>query len=424
MESKLRDIFTPAVAVIYYGIIAVAVLFWSDGSIPGIMRYPLVTAIFLPAIFVDSRWMLPSLVTTTMVFINLPGNQFQMQHWYYITVILIVVLLNAKEKGRITRPLEMLPFMCLLVYMVAIDLIYGNNFTAVHKNILMALCAALLIGEDGHQAKETLPYAFIIGSLLISIAYWMNVEDYLFQYNRDNLTRSFWTDPNYQGSTIGIGTMLAVYLLVNGKAENLWQKVLCVATVAISLITLFALASRGAMLAVAVTIVMLVIFSGKSNGVKIITFVLCSAIVIYAYTQSYMDLFIYRMHERTLMTGAKRFIVWQDKWDYFLRDRNLLHWLFGIGKDASFQLGTIGVVKGFAMNNQLLASLLNYGIVGLAALLALFWLPIKKAAKGNKMSTALLVLYPCIVFLTLEPLTIGFATFYFLYLYIYIQATR
>ncbi|MCF0199858.1 MAG: hypothetical protein HUK16_00530 [Bacteroidales bacterium] len=101
-----------------------------------------------------------------------------------------------------------------------------------------------------------------------------------------------------------------------------------------------------------------------------------------------------------------------------------MHWLFGIGKDASFQLGTIGGVNGFAMHNQFLASLLNYGIVGLAALLALFWLPIKKAAKGNKMSTALLVLYPCIVFLTLEPLTIGFATFYFLYLYIYIQATR
>lgn len=423
--------FTPLVAACYYGVIIGLLLLWSSGNIPGVLRYPFAVLPFLPTIFVDKRWLLPSLFASIMVFNDMPGNQFQYNPLFYIGIIGIVLIYYGIRERQIISPLELAPFAMTLVYMVVVDFATDNSLLQCHLNLAVALCAMLTLPSPSQEVAgqgRDCAYAFVIASVVISMVYWLNFDTYAEDYGwKTGLTRSFYTDPNYQGSIIGMGVVLAVWLLLNDKAAVWWQRILCAIGIAVPLITVFTLASRGALVAVVGVVVLLILVSDTRKGYKALVVLLGIVFVAYAYSHHYMDLVIARLHEKNMLTGTSRTLIWESKLIAFLRDFNPLHWLFGMGYWNAMELGLfkLGHVYSFVgFHNQFLAVLVTYGLVGLAGFLVLLWLPIHKAAKGNKMLTAVLISYLILVCMTLEPLTIGLPAFYFYYLFVYIQATR
>ena len=426
--------FTPLVAACYYGVIIGMLLLWSSGNLPSVLRYPFAVLPFLPAIFVDKRWLLPSLFATVMVFSNMPENQFQYNQLFYIGIIGIVLIYYGIRDRQIMSPLELAPFALTWIYMMVVDFATDNALLSCHRNLSVAVCTLWALGtgsQPSHKVEgqgRDCAYAFVIASVVISIVYWLNYDTYVEDYGWETgLTRSFYKDPNYQGSIIGMGVVLAVWLLLNDKAAVWWQRILCAIGIAVPLITVFTLASRGALVAVVGVIILLILVSDTRKGHKALVVLFGVMLVAYAYSHHYMDLVIARLHEQSMHTGAARLFIWESKTDAFLRETNPFHWLFGMGYRNAIELGQFKLVlttSNVAFHNQFLAVLVTYGLVGLAGFAALLWLPIHKAVKGNKLLTAVLISYLILVCMTLEPLTIGLPAFYFYYLFVYIQATR
>lgn len=442
-KVKENNIFTPIVAALYYGAIIALLLFWSSGNIPGAVRYPFALLPFLPAILVDRRWFWPSLIATLTIFNNMPGHQFIFNIWFYLAIIIVVVVYHTLRERQIISPLEFMPFALCVAYMSAIDFGSGDNVT---NNYYWWLCVCALLTLRPRQQKDDSQsstednntiwgaYAFVLASIIVSIVYALNFNTYVEKYNlTSEVMRSSYIDPNYQGSAIGMGVVFAIYLLLNtpstssgqAKVKKLWLRIMCIAGIVVPLITLFTLASRGALLAVVVASALMVAISNTKSHVKIGFVLLGVLLVAYSYSNNYMDLLIVRMQEKSMSTGTHRTEIWASKLDAFTRDNNILHWLFGIGRLNSLQLGEYkNAIGGAAFHNQYLAMLVNYGIVGFCGFIYLLVFPIVKATKGNRMIVSILMLYLAVICLTLEPLTTAFPAFYLFYFYTYIYATR
>lgn len=434
-DSMFNNYFTPGVSIIYYGAIIALLLLWSDGHIPDALRYPFTLLPFLPAILVDRRWFWPSFIFTLTVFNNIPGHQFIINREFYFAIIAVVAIYHTVRERQIIGPLEFLPFALCVAYMSAIDYGSGDDVTN-NQYWWLGVCALLTLrprpSDTGRTSAAGLrytiwgAYAFVLVSIVVSIVYALNFSTYAEQYNpHTEVMTSHYIDPNYQGGAIGMGVVFAIYLLLSGEAKSRWLRVLCIASIIVSAVTLFTLASRGSLLAVVVASALLLLSSNAKPSLKIGAIALGLLLVAYAYSNHYMDLLIVRMQEKSIATGTNRTIIWASKIEAFTRDNNLLHWLFGIGRMNSLTLGEFkNTAAGAAFHNQFLAMLVNYGIVGFLGFLYLLALPVIRSAKAKRRTVSILVLYLAVICLTLEPLTTAFPAFYLYYFYTYIFATR
>lgn len=434
-DSIFNNYFTPVTSVIYYGVFVVLLLFWSDGNIPGALRYPFALMPFLPAILVDRRWFWPSFIVTLTVFNNIPGDQFIMNAGFYLAIIVVVAIYHTIRERQIISPLEFLPFALCVAYMSAIDNASGDDITN-NQYWWLCVCALLTLRprpKDTERASAVDDnytiwgaYAFVIVSIIVSIVYALNFDTYAEQFRSySEVMRSYYIDPNYQGGAIGMGIVFAIYLLLNNKAKAFWICILCIIGIIVPMVALFTLASRGALLAVVIACAILILVSEAKMHIKIGAIILGILLVVYAYSNHYMDLLIVRMQEKSMTTGSSRTVIWANKLDAFTRDNNMLHWLFGIGRMNSLAIGEFKIAKaGAAFHNQYLATLVNYGIVGFCGFIYLMVVPIVKAAKEKKVIVSILVMYLAIICITLEPMTAAFPAFYLFYFYTYIYATR
>lgn len=434
-DSIFNNYFTPSVSIIYYGAIIALLLLWSDGNIPDALRYPFTLLPFLPAILVDRRWFWPSFIVTLTVFNNMPGHQFIFNKYFYIAIIAIVAIYHIIRERQVISPLEFVPFALCVAYMSAIDYASGDDLSN-NQYWWLCVCALLTLRPKLQNTERDSvvddnytiwgAYAFVLVSIIVSVVYALNFSTYAEKYNfTSEVMSSHYIDPNYQGGAIGMGVVFAIYLLLNNKATALWLRVMCIACIIVSMVTLFTLASRGSLLAVVVASAFLFLTSEAKFSLKIGAISLAILLVAYAYSNHYMDLLIVRMQEKSIATGTNRTIIWVSKINAFTRDNNILHWLFGIGRMNSLALGEFkNAIGGAAFHNQFLAMLVNYGIVGFCGFIYLLVLPIVKATKGKRMIVSILMLYLAVICLTLEPLTTAFPAFYLFYFYTYIFATR
>lgn len=445
-DSIFNNYFTPKTSVIYYGVFIALLLFWSSGNIPGAVRYPFALLPFLPALFVDRRWFWPSFIATLIVFNNMPGSQFIFNKYFYIAIIVIIAIYHTIRERQIISPLEFLPFALCVTYMSAID--YGSGDDVSNNQYWWLCVCALLTLRPISQVTAPLnsiehvpqkesssttdrytiwgAYTFVLASIIVSIVYALNFDTYAEQYiSISDVMKSSYIDRNYQSGAIGMGVIFAFYLLLNNKVKKLWLRVMCIAGIIVPLLAIFTQASRGALLAVVIAGVLMVMASNSKTNIKMIVIISGILLVAYSYSNHYMDLLIVRMQEKSLETGSSRTVIWASKLDAFTRDNNILHWLFGIGRMNSLALGEYKIAKGgAAFHNQYLAMLVNYGIVGCSLFFYLMVLPIVKAAREKKMIVSILMLYLAVICMTLEPLTTAFPAFYLFYFYTYIFATR
>lgn len=445
-DSIFNNYFTPGVSIIYYGTIIALLLLWSDGNIPGALRYPFALLPFLPAILVDRRWFWPSFIATLTIFNNIPGHQFIFNPVFYLAIIAIVAIYHIIRERQVISPLEFVPFALCVAYMSAIDYASGDDLSN-NQYWWLGVFALLTLRPRGQDAasvgtlgrfpqkelsangdKYTIwgAYAFVLTSIIVSIVYMLNFSTYASKYSfTSEVMRSYYIDPNYQGGAIGMGVIFAIYFLLNNKARKLWLRVMCIVGIIVPMVALFALASRGALLAVVVAIALVLAVSNTRIYVKIGFMLLGVLLVAYSYSNNYMDLLIVRMQEKSLATGTSRTVIWASKLDAFMRDNNVLHWLFGIGRMNSLKLGEYHLdYAGAAFHNQYLAMLVNYGLVGFFGFISLMALPIVRVAKEKKVIVSILILYLATICMTLEPLTTAFPAFYLFYFYTYIFATR
>lgn len=403
--------------IYYFFMILVLALYTNMSKSPNIIiRIAYLVALITPLI--TSIELLPAVLICTLV---ISQNTFAYpfmptENYYYLIILLFFAIIEKSQTNRINHGARVRPlFLLLLIYVFLNDIFFQFHLSRVTITVFECILMFVCIGTKRENSNKHISLGFMMVSLVLS--YWV-----LFRIEaRIGVSHSFgdmesggWTDANYLGGIIGIGSVIAVKEILQNR-ENKTLLILCLATLISSFFSLAYLASRGAFLAVSIGIMTLVLFSKAKQTTKTLIILSIIALIVLMYTSNYFDLLIARVQSEDV-TGTGRTIIWAKKLDGFLEEGTILNWLFGYGHTEAFLLGNFGRPRAF--HNDFIAVLVEYGFVGLGLFIALLLYPIRKASKQMRPTISVFVLYLMVLGLTLEPLTGGNIAFlgYFFYI--------
>lgn len=414
------------IVYIYYAILLV---FYAMGQTamsepPLVRRLLFMVAVLLPAACIKEV-SYPAIITLFLT-ITASGMGYSYMPYTLPLYILITVFFVPFEKRKNNK--EKIPkfIIIITIYIILIDLLTGSLAglpgTHVFENnhlCLLLLCFFLLIAANNRQLHiQQLSICFAASTIVLSILF-LTIGRQMFteSYYGTSEERIQWTDPNYLGMSIGMGTVFGVIKIfsLGWKDVNLIEKLLYLSTIVISLPVLVLNASRGALLAVGLAFVATVLMSKTKTYYKALLVVLVIGALGYLYTNEYFDLLAKRV-ESDDGTGSSRTVIWSRKLNAFL-DGGLLNVFLGVGLIGGAMAGYTDHL-GHGFHNDFLAHLVDYGLIGFFALLFMLYYPIKIVPRKSEERTSVIVmiLYLAICFLTLEPLSLGVLSHYVFYM--------
>lgn len=414
---------------IYYAALLIYMLSWnSQNTAPPILMRTLFTfAVFTPLWFVN-QWLLPAV---TICFYSIASYNYA--YTYLPTELYIyffILAIGALIKNKINH-LPLLNIKKILhpnVYIFTFLTLTVNLITGL-KIESIVICLAIIILMQYYNNQDiksllSLEYCFMTISFVLSIMFLVMRTEFSQNVNYFGLERYGWTDPNYFGMVIGMGSIISFKsLFENNIKHSLPLKFIILLIVILSLFVLVVNASRGALLATSIAIIIILLLSKTKTKYKILILTLLIFLILYLLYNSYFDLLLYRLQNDD-GTGS-RAQIWLTKLNLFLGNNNILYILFGIGHTNAFQLGAVEAGYDSSVigsHNDYIAVLVSYGVIGLISFFSLFISPIKKISKESKPIVYTLIGYLAICLLTLEPLTAGRLTFWGFYYYIVVYS--
>lgn len=401
------------IVLLYLALMALMVSWQDHQNTPNTMyRLAFLGISIIPAFFYRKYKYVPIIITLffTVNYFGTALSYYPTYTYYYTGIAFMAYLFVAGDRRtfngfkRITPPW---PLVVIVPLALVVDFVTGMELTdTMFSSLFLLICCTLFPYDTDNNTLWLFKLAFIISSFIISVEFFTVGQKFVTAYGEANMDRERWTDPNYLGCVVGMGTVLAAIELLSKNKKHFIITLFYIATIGISVAMLIMNASRGALLATAVGIGFYTLVSKSSMWVKILTVVVGGLFLNYLYNNSYFDLLEVRM-ESNLDTGSGRTDIWAKKLDYFWSKSNPLQWLFGYGCEGGVRLG-YGYRRGF--HNEFLAMLVEYGIVGFVCFISLVFYPLKKS-KYNK-DVVVLELYFIIVCLTLEPMTSGYITYF------------
>ena len=413
-EKKRRYIY------LYYALLLLVLASRQTATTPPsiVLRLAFMAAAIIPAIL-DKDVCYPAILT---MFYTLSLDGFGYSYMpstlsLYVIVTLVIAMFFSRNIKSGTIPIFILLF---ALYIFLIDLLFGVTqyetvfFQRTFYCFLLIMGFLIISGRNNDGALLQLPLCFAVTTLVLSIAFLTHREQFVLTEIGD-MERTGWTDPNYFGMALGMGTVIGMLKMFSGEWKSLSfvEKAIYIAAVVISVPTLALNASRGAMLSVVVGFVALLLFSKAKLGSKIVFTTLSVIAVVYLYNNQYFELLEYRIYNDE-GTGSGRTEIWAEKLSSFA-EGNPLHMIFGYGhvKGSTISGRHIG------FHSDYIGFLVDYGFVGLGLLLYMLFYPIRIALKGSpeKPSVIVLIVYLAICFVTLEPLLTGIMAYFSFYMY-------
>ncbi len=415
--------------IVYYIILLLILSFRQDTKAepPMVLRLAYLFAVLLPCLFSKSI-SYPAILTVFLTIGHYGYAYSYMPYMTYIYGILTLAMTFVLSMRHRMLKGDQPPFLVLFtVYIFLVDLIasYGNPQTHIIEDVtwcfVMLLCFFFFSEGKYENTRHQLSVAFALTSTLLSLYFLTNRTTFVRDYGYESgLERSGWADPNYFGMVIGMGTVMAIIKVLDKKWRHLalLEKALYIVTVIITIPTLILNASRGSIISLLSSLVVLVVLSKAKMGYKVVLVLLAVIGVVLLYQNQYFELLEYRIaNEEGTMSG--RTIIWKEKLEAYLQG-DLMQLLFGYGFTAGFNI--TGRACGF--HNDFLAFLVDYGIVGVGLLLNMLYYPFKIMSRKSHSRPVVLALTTFLVtcMLTLEPFTHALLAFFTLYFFIILSA--
>lgn len=413
MQTKTVQIIT----LVYYLILMLVLVSWTNiNSLPPlILRLLFMFAVLLPLWYQRN----PLFVQIFLTFIVVSASSYAVSYmpvdglYILMSIVTSIIIMQRSHRGSLTIPYG---FIVLTLLSFMIDFIYSQKITISFSWLSIVLIALFLLKKDSPNQVSYIAFSFSIIALILSIEF-IAVGD---RFVRDvstivgNIDRKGWADPNYFGAILGMGIITIIIEFLTNKIINKKQKIYYIFCIILALYTLFTTASRGAVIALLGSVIILLLFSSIKWKAKIGMFVGGIIILFITYYLHILDLLILRFMSDAGDAGG-RTEIWSTRLMYFFNECSPLQWLFGVGAEKSITLGT-GRVLGF--HNDFISVLVRYGIIGLLALLGMLISPViytKKKKRGIVLAaTTYLVIYMS----TIEPFTGGQWGCLYFYLYI------
>lgn len=291
---------------------------------------------------------------------------------------------------------------------------------------LVIICIfSFMFNKNYTDAEKKMSIAFIIVTIVLCYYFIFFRDNFTESYGKygTNLERILWTDPNYLGCVIGMGTMCCGIKLTD-KTLNKFIRLILVLIIGISLMVLVMNASRGAIVAVLLSSSILFITSPVKLFYKFVFLGLVIAFLYVLYNNGYFELLEYRVENDS--TGSGRTIIWERRLKEFAQGPTS-NIIFGYGHKEALILGT-GTTYLIGCHNDYIAFLVTYGIIGLFLFLNILAFPIVKIISTKQflgMSHVFtLTSYIAICCITLEPFTLGRIPYHMFYLYIILVVNK
>lgn len=404
-----------------YAILLVVLLLWNDATPPPmLLRIGFLLLLCLPVLFY-SKGIFPFILIvfcTVSKFSPYPTYMPTEPVIYvvYVGLILLLSFRGLSMKSRIPSELVI-----LAVYTVLVDIIAGGDITSVSYCLLTMFLLSFFLGVDKSEYTQVLPYGFVIASIVLSVVFLVSRDKFAILVDASQgIERVDWSDPNYFGFVIGMGTFCAINLLFQRQAIGFYAKLLLVATIIITSIVLVLNASRGALLSVLIVALILMLFSKAKPGHKIIAVLCGMGLIYFLYSGGYMELLMYRVTQGAGDGGGGRINIWNKKLYAFYHEANIGELLFGMGYHKGYNLG-FGHGQGF--HNDYLAFLVDYGLFGFILFVVPLFRLLISSFKAN-VSLFCTSVYLILCGMTIEPFTLGVFPYYLFFIYTIINVPR
>ena len=398
----------------------VILLSWTntEAAPPETSRYVFLAAVTVPLLF--NRTPLIIAIITVFYTVSYYGYAFgyMPQTIEVYVVILIACLILSGQTKSYKGMTGWLSFILFGMYAIIINTITSfEPLIAVGGKTIFCCLFPFYFSTNKREGVKILEQSFIILSIIMSIQYLIIGDQAILVYDQDGsgLTRTGWTDPNHFASIIGLGIVISVMLLMDLKERTLFSIIYYGMAIILSVIVVLLNASRGASLALALSVIMMTFMSKVEKKYKflIILFIVLALIVLHQF--GFFGLLEVRL-ATTDNTGTGRTLIWATKLDAFLNSGNPLSLLFGVGFEEGLVLGT-GYSRSF--HNDVICAFVDYGFIGLLLFLIMFAMPVVKAPRKKRPIILSLITYLFVVGFSLCPLTEGFLPYYVFLFYIF-----
>lgn len=260
-------------------------------------------------------------------------------------------------------------FVLLYIYAIVALLLHVNipsDFSFLINGVFMfAFLHFMTISKDKYI--QALLRNSIIVMFIVCIIGLFNYDNLVGDYSTSlgDVDRLDWKDANYFSFFIGMMMLFTLYSIKMTKSKN--QRRLYMFGVLLMMVTMAALISRGAIVALVITLIYYYrkeLFSLRSLGYLLLVAVAVAGL----YYIGILDGLIMRFMSDDLQTGSGRTELWMvGIKTFFSKDPSVI--AFGAGEGQALNMT---YVKGeyWSPHNNYLSVLYNYGIVGLTIFLA------------------------------------------------------
>ncbi len=397
----------------YYLVLLLFSLSWTNQyqvQPPTMLRLGFTAAFFLP-LFLNRNLAVPliTLFASIRLFSIAPYGYLPSDTTVYLAVLVALLIFDYITYSGYQK------FNVYLVLLLLVSL-FSNLVNYVTEPLeyefQKAAVVALLMLKLTHTTRELtiLKSAFILVTVCLAVYGLLFAKELQVVALDSNMKRMFWHDPNYLGSLMGIGMIIAFYYLLYHR-ETLPIKVILIFTIVAGFINLAYFASRGAFISTVIPMLFLLFRKTHSFGQIIAAIVIIAAIIpLLGYFEIFDPLIVRFVEEETITTGSYRTTVWVGSFKMFINS-GIGTLLMGGGSGfANILCGKALNLNLMSAHNNYLDILYNYGIIGLLLFLGLLGSWIKKY-QHNPLSLALVMSF-MIACLTLAPLM--FLPFWFL----------
>ena len=393
----------------YYIFLLIILCCWTYDYPPNIvLRLIYLFALIFPLFFSSGTYKFAPYVVLVFTAVSAYGfaSSFLPTETYYYTIILaiIAIIVRRTHKNHNKVPVILILY---AIYISIVDVMSNFKLENISYSSFAIAFAILCINitEDTFEKYFSLSFAVIT----IILCFYFFVFGNRFIETGDDLERVMWKDPNYLGAVAGVG-VLSSYIHIIAKSRSKFYLI----TFLLGFIMLALNASRGAALSTISAIIIFTLFSNINSRIKFGVIFLGSIFLILLYNLHIFDVLLTRIQEDD-GTGNARTVIWAYKFDGYY-EGTFFQKIFGIGYQNGFMLGT---QEGYGFHNDYLAHLVDYGLVGVVLFVILLLYPIFVCWPNRHYRATVItyISYLAICCFTIEPITAGRITYFFLYLF-------
>lgn len=412
--------------ILYWGLLAIALVAISAEQISGVIRLLFLLIVFIP--FFLHKGTGRSFPAVLCLFAIIGNNSLNASLFpnnpllYAALTILFVALFNRTQTAACYKPISRTIIIFLIVILL-INLFYNETIVTSFWCFLSILLF-ISITNYSKETKDTMFLAIIVSSLALAILFLLNYKSFIYAFESyDETNREMWGVANacYYSCIMGFGVLCAgINIYVEGERNRI-IRILDFCTIIICTLAMGLMASRGGLLSLSLGGLVLVFGSRKRIWIKIAVLLLVAGFIYFLYTNSVFEFLMYRLNEGDT-TGSGRTDFWVRKLSAFYNEYDLIDWIFGVGFLNSCYMG-FSKQAYMVAHNDFITSLLAYGIIGLLLFLRIFFRPFAVSLKNK---TRVGVILSMTVFLaisscSIQPYMEGYFAFfaYLFYMYVY-----